>query len=86
MDKCRLAHSFCRAEKSEDKVIERHSDEYGVDKNVDDNLEELEREEKDVELKIGHELNPKLTDEQHKKIAEEIKAEKEKFIKEQVCI
>ena len=39
---------------------------------------------KDLEQKVTHDLNPKLTDEQHQKIKEEIKKEKEKFIQDQV--
>jgi len=38
---------------------------------------------KDLEQKVTHDLNPKLTDEQHQKIKEEIKKEKEKFIQDQ---
>lgn len=40
----------------------------------------------DLEKKFGHEKDPDLTDEQHKRIKKEIEKEKEAFIREQVCV
>ena len=38
----------------------------------------------DLETKFGHEKDPELSDEQHRKIKEEIAKEKDAFIQEQV--
>ena len=48
-----------------------------------ENVVEIERE-KETEAKLTHEFNPELTDQQHQKIKDDIKREKEEFIKEQV--
>ena len=46
--------------------------------------EEEVKKKADLETKFGHEKDPELSDEQHKRIKEEIAKEKHAFIQEQV--
>lgn len=54
-------------------------------KPVDENLVEVKVQE-NSERQIAHEFNPDLTNEQQKKIKDEIKREKEAFVKQQVSM